>query len=194
MKRLLLGIVLLTTMGTYAQGIRYGVKMGLNFSTLQGDDFEDSSTRYGFAAGVSAEIPIGGSFFFQPEILYSGQGIKPNTGPSGNYGNGPDGLPVRPFSERAELDYIQLPLLIKKNFKKFNIHLGPQVGVGVWNSDNNAFYKNFDYSALAGIGYQIIEGVVLEARYSMGFRNVIEDQYNLEGKNQYFAIMATYKL
>ena len=194
MKRILLGILLLTTLNTFAQGVRYGAKMGVNISTLSGDDFEDSSSRLGFAAGVFAEIPMGNSLIFQPELLYSGQGIKPNTGPEGNYGFGTDGLPNRPFDERAELDYLQIPLLVKKNFGKFNFHIGPQVGVAIWNSDNNGIYKNFDYSGLAGIGVQVLDGVLLEARYSMGFRNIIEDQYNLEGKNQYFAIMAAYRL
>lgn len=195
MKRILLGILLLSTLHTFAQGVRYGAKMGVNISTLDGDAFDDSSSRLGFAAGIFAEIPMGNSFIFQPELLYSGQGIKPNTGPEGNFGFGPDGLAYRPFDERAELDYIQLPLLVKKNFGKFNIHLGPQVGVAVWNSDNNAVYKNFDYSGLAGIGVQILDGVLLEARYSMGFRNVIEDNtMGIEGKNQYFAVMAAYRL
>ena len=112
---------------------------------------------------------------FQPELLYSGQGIKPNTGPEGNFGFDVNGVPERPFDERAELDYIQLPLLIKKNFGKFNIHLGPQVGIAVWNSYNNGIYKNFDYSGIGGIGVQIFDFLALEARYSVGFRN---DRYN----------------
>ena len=81
-----LGIFLLASISTFAQGVRYGAKMGMNFSTLDGDAFENSSTRYGFAAGIFAEIPLGSAFQFQPELLYSGQGIKPNTGPEGNFG------------------------------------------------------------------------------------------------------------
>ena len=108
MKKFLLGIFLLASISTFAQGVRYGAKMGMNFSTLNGDAFENSSTRYGFAAGIFAEIPLGSAFQFQPELLYSGQGIKPNTGPEGNFGFDVNGVPERPFDERAELDYIQL--------------------------------------------------------------------------------------
>ncbi|EAQ49018.1 MULTISPECIES: porin family protein [Leeuwenhoekiella] len=195
MKKFLLGIFLLASISTFAQGVRYGAKMGMNFSTLDGDAFENSSTRYGFAAGIFAEIPLGSAFQFQPELLYSGQGIKPNTGPEGNFGFDVNGVPERPFDERAELDYIQLPLLIKKNFGKFNIHLGPQVGIAVWNSYNNGIYKNFDYSGIGGIGVQIFDFLALEARYSVGFRNVIEpNNQNIEGTNQYFALMASYRL
>ena len=195
MKKFLLGIFLLAAFNSFAQGVRYGAKIGMNVSTLSGDAFDDSSSRYGFAVGVFAEIPLGNAFQFQPEFLYSGQGIKPNTGPEYNFGNGEDGLPMRPFDERAELDYLQLPLLFKKNFGKFNIHLGPQVGVAVWNSDNHEVYKNFDYSGIGGIGVQVFDFLSIEARYSVGFRNVIEERYSgIEGKNQYFALMASYRL
>ena len=180
MKRLLLGILFLFALGTYAQNIRYGVKTGINFSTLQGDDFDNASGRYGFAAGFFAQIPLGETLKFQPEILYSGQGIKPNS------------LPGSVYAERAELDYLQLPLLLSFNVGKVYFQLGPQVGLGIWNSYNAYTYKNYDISGLAGIGYQILDGLSLEARYSMGFLDVVNGP--AEGKNSYFAVMAAYRL
>ncbi len=180
MKRLLLGIVLLFAASTYAQGVRYGVKAGLNFSTLQGDVFEEASGRYGFAAGFFAQIPLSGALKFQPEILYSGQGIKPNS------------LPGSVYAERAELDYLQMPLLLSLNAGKAYFQLGPQLGLGIWNSFNAETYKNYDISALGGIGYQILDGLSLEVRYSYGFLDVVNT--SAEGKNSYFAVMAAYRL
>ena len=180
MKRLLLGIALLFAVGSFAQSVRYGVKAGINFSTLQGDDFDNASGRYGFAAGFFAQIPLSESLKFQPELLYSGQGIKPNS------------LPGSVYAERAELDYLQLPLLLSFNAGKVYFQVGPQVGLGIWNSFNNETYKNYDISGLGGIGYQIMDGLSLEARYSMGFMDVVNGP--AEGKNSYFAIMAAYRL
>lgn len=180
MKRILLGIALLFAVSSYAQNVRYGVKAGLNFSTLQGDDFEDALGRYGFAAGLFAQIPLSGNLKFQPEILYSGQGIKPNS------------MPGSVYAERAELDYLQMPLLLNLNAGKVYFQLGPQVGLGIWNSFNNETYKNYDISGLGGIGYQIIDGLSLEARYSMGFLDVVNGSQ--EGKNSYFAVMVGYRL
>ncbi len=181
MKNLFFGILLLTAFIGNAQAVKYGVKAGINISTLEGDFFDDSDSRIGFAAGFFAIIPFDNTFSFQPEILYSAQGI--NTTVEGEF-----------TDQREELDYLQLPLLLRADFGSFNFHLGPQVGVGVWNSFNTEVYKNFDYSALAGIGLDVTKAFFIEARYSYGFRNIIEDAVGIEGKKRYFQFMVGYKL
>ncbi|MAZ29490.1 MAG: hypothetical protein CL868_20750 [Cytophagaceae bacterium] len=186
MKKFLLIAVLLSACSLSAQKTRYGVKAGINVSSLSGDVFDDASSRVGAAAGFFATIPVGGNFSFQPEFLYSGQGVKPDSGDN-------------PVNQREELDYLQVPLLLRADFGNFYANLGPQVGIGVWNSFNNEAYKNFDYSGLLGVGMNFTDALFGEVRYSMGFRDIFEEgfRYNgnqVEGKNSYFQLMVGYRL
>lgn len=180
MKRFLLVLLFTVSATGLAQNVRYGAKIGVNVSELSGDAFDNALSRYGFVAGVFADIPLGGSLEFQPELLYSGQGNKPNSVSGSQY------------AERAELDYLQLPLLLRINKQRFNFHVGPQFGLAIWNSFNRYIYKNYDIAAVGGIGYQIIDGLSLEARYNLGFMDVVNSAD--EGKNRYFTISASYRL
>lgn len=186
MKKFLLLAFLFSALSVSAQKTRYGVKAGVNLASLSGETFDDATNRLGFAGGFFATIPLAGKLSFQPEFIYSGQGVKPDSGDN-------------PVNQREELDYLQLPLLIRADFNKFYLNLGPQVGIGVWNSFNTDAYKNFDYTALAGIGVHFTDAVFAEARYSMGFRNIFEESFRYEGsqidaKNSYFQIMIGYRL
>ncbi|MFI8380333.1 porin family protein [Leeuwenhoekiella sp. NPDC079379] len=179
MKKLLLILLITASATTFGQNVRYGAKLGLNVSELSGD-YDDALSRYGFVAGVFADIPLSGSLDFQPELLYSAQGNKPNS------------VAGSANAERAELDYLQLPLLLRYNKQRFNVHVGPQVGLAIWNSFNRFEYKNYDVAAVGGIGYQIIDGLSLEARYNFGFVDVVNSAR--EGKNRYFTLSAAYRL
>lgn len=181
MKKTILVLALLVATVVSAQKVRYGAKAGINVSTLSGDFFDQYDSRIGFAAGFFATIPFDKTWSFQPEVIYSGQGI--NTTTSEDF-----------TDQREELDYIQVPLLVRADFGKLYVHLGPQVGVGIWNSFTNEVYKNFDYSALGGLGLNITPALFIEGRYGLGLRNIIEDGYQVEGKNRYFQFMVGYRL
>ena len=61
---------------TRRSDISFGLKGGLNFSMISGDDTDGLDGRIDFHIGVVNEIPISDKFSFQPEILYSSQGDK----------------------------------------------------------------------------------------------------------------------
>jgi len=95
--------VLSSTSG-YAQGAQsvahranYGVLAGINFATLGGSDIQDAKTRTGFTAGAYAALPIGTGVSVQPELLYSMEGAKTNTGSNG----------------ALKLDYLRVPVLLR---------------------------------------------------------------------------------
>lgn len=179
MKRLLLISFLLFAFTASAQTTRYGFKLGINVSDLSGDAFEDATNRLGFAGGFFVTIPLNTTLSFQPEFLYSGQGVKPGT--SSN------------IDQREEFDYLQLPLLLRGDFNRVHLLLGPQAGIGVWNSFTSNFRKTMDYSILGGVGIDVTSGVFVEARYSLGLRNVIDDGLPVEAKNRYFQMMVGYR-
>ncbi len=55
---------------------KFGVKTGLNFADVSGDQVDGFETVTVFHFGVMAEFIISDKFSFQPELLYSGQGYS----------------------------------------------------------------------------------------------------------------------
>lgn len=57
----------------YAQGV--GIEGGVNLANVSGDDFDNTSVRAGFLAGVYYQLLLSStSLYLQPEILYSQKG------------------------------------------------------------------------------------------------------------------------
>ena len=59
----------------------FGVRAGVNFQNLNGDDIngdklDDFKIKVGFHVGANAEIPIADEFYIQPGVLYSLKGTK----------------------------------------------------------------------------------------------------------------------
>lgn len=58
--------------------LKFGVKVGFNYSNVydrEGEDF-DTDAKTGLAAGVFVAIPLGMGIGIQPELLYSERGFK----------------------------------------------------------------------------------------------------------------------
>lgn len=154
-----------------AQDISFGVKGGLNFASITGDNTslkDDPVTA--FNLGVMAEIPVSEKFSFQPEILYSGQGYGTN---SGN-------------DDVVALNYLDLPLMAKYYIsKRFSVEAGPQIGflLSAKEDDNDYkdLFKTTNLAANMGIGYKLDSGLNFGARYSLGLSN-INDIGNLKNR------------
>lgn len=159
--------------------VQFGVRGGVNFSTITGDDFEDPKSRTSFYAGLVAEAFITEKFALQGEAFYSGQGfdIEETTFA---------GLTVTPAAE-FQIDYIQIPFLAKIYLiEGFNIHAGPQFGFKINEeidtdptSDGGDFdtdrVKDFDFQLAAGAEFKLTSGFFIQARYTYGFSEVVED-------------------
>jgi hypothetical protein len=77
---LVLAATLLTGV-LYAQSkTTFGVRAGVNFQNLTGQDDEgnklNNDLKMGFNAGVNAEIPVGIDFYLQPGLLFSTKGAQ----------------------------------------------------------------------------------------------------------------------
>jgi hypothetical protein len=106
MKKILFGLALVAGTFTFAQKtssktaasspVRFGLKAGLNISSLSDSD---SKSKAGFYGGVFANIPVAQDFSVQPEVLYSGMGAK--------YKGNTD--------LKANLDYIAVPVMFQYN-------------------------------------------------------------------------------
>src|SRR6185312_15520071 len=63
--------------GAKAQSAHFGIKAGLNASSLGYEGNSDMQNKIGFNAGLLAHIHTGSEFWaFQPEVYYSAEGAK----------------------------------------------------------------------------------------------------------------------
>ncbi len=145
------------------EGIKLGIKGGLNVSNLMGD-VEDVAIRTSIHAGLVAEIIVSDKFSIQPELLYSGQGASITSTGGG----------------RAKLDYITIPVLAKFPIAN-NLYLetGPQVGFLIsgkykTNESNDKIedLKTIDFGLNAGLNYELKNGVFFQARYNLGLTDI----------------------
>jgi hypothetical protein len=147
------------------EGIKLGIKGGLNVSNLMGD-VDDVAIRTSVHLGLLAEIIVNDKFSVQPELLYSGQGSTYNGDIPG-------------FS-RTKLDYVTLPVLAKfKLVNNLSLEAGPQLGFLVsakkkTNNSNDKIegVKTLDFSVGAGLEYELKSGVIFQGRYNLGLTNV----------------------
>ncbi|GAB3636700.1 porin family protein [Hymenobacter arcticus] len=148
--------------------VSLGIKAGASLTSFVGADTKIGSNsvydyRFGFNAGVFANIGFAKLFAFQPELLYSQKGAKLN--------NNSD-IGVR-------MHYVDVPLAFHVNTDGFFFEAGPQVGflvaakseIGSTSIDVKNSYKSVDFGYLAGLGYQLKHGLGVGLRYNGAFTN-----------------------
>lgn len=163
--------------------VQLGVKGGVNFATVTGDDYDSPDSRTTFNLGLLAEIPFSQRFSIQPEVYYSGQGFNIDSGNTAN-----------PFENDGKLeyklDYIQVPVLAKVYLiEGLSVQAGPQIGFKVNENvdfnpsdDNNNNdveidkAKDIDFSVAAGLEYKFNNGFFIQGRYNYGVTELIKDQ------------------
>jgi len=164
-KTILLFALILTGLYGFSQNSKYGVRAGVNFSSLNLDTAVPGNIegRIGFAVGFFGEYNLFDKFKFSPEIQFSAEGAKQQ--------------PLR-------INYVQAPLLFKYIIKeKFALALGPQVGFKGHSFEDQL--EDFAISAIGGIEYSISEELFVDARYSFGFTDVFDSVLTtFKGKNR----------
>ena len=188
--------VMLATVSMSAQerDIAIGVKGGVNFATVTGNDANSPDSRTSFHVGLLTEFPMNEMFSIQAEALYSGQGFK------GNF-SGTDGDKVE-----YQLDYISIPVLAKLYITRgLSVEVGPQFSFkindefdfnpnsdgGDINLDNTSYAaKDFEVAVGAGLTFQTEMGFFASGRYNYGLTEIIE---NTDLKNSVFQVGVGYK-
>jgi hypothetical protein len=155
---------------------RVGFKGGINFSSLNTEDSQDSKMLAGFNVGLFGKVPITQKVAFQPELYFTTKGAEVT------YNNTfVDGI------ARFKLNYIELPVLLAINVTdNFNIHTGLYasylVSGKVKNESNvNLFdfeenieaddYNRFDVGFAVGAGIDF-GSLGIGVRYNYGLTTV----------------------
>lgn len=205
MKHVFLAIALLLLASqAHAQ---FGVKGGVNQAVLSGRVGEDATYKTYFHAGIFYELKVLGPLSIQPEALYSMQGsqLKGNS-------------TIADY--KTQLNYIQVPVLLKATLGPVYVEAGPQFGylvsaneegtVQVRNTSGNvAFrdvnqsatdnYKRNDFALCAGVGLKLGSVVRVGGRFTAGLNDINDAQY-LQGvndpklKNRVFQFYAAFQL
>ena len=180
-KRLLVtAITILGFAHVNAQNVDFGIKGGLNFANITGDNTSKDNTVTAFNFGAMTEIKISEKFSLQPELLYSGQGYDSGIKSEGT----------------IALNYLNIPVIAKYYVtKKLSLEGGPQIGFLLSTKGGTQDYKNLfkttDFGVNMGIGYKLDSGLNFGARYVLGLSN-INDVGSATNKNGVFQLSVGY--
>ena len=203
MKKLFLGAAIAVSSLTFAQ--QFGIKGGLNVSSISDEGFEDANSKAGFYAGVFMNAPIAENFSIQPEVIYNNLGAK-NTYDAGSLGNA---------ETKLNLDYISVPVMFQYNATPaFYLEAGPEFGFLVNASSETTYdtpvgggsstteldtddFNGFNFGLGIGAGFNFTQNFGLNARYVAGFSDVTAEgsdpSTDANNKNNVFQVGLTYK-
>ena len=127
-------VLIFLTIASSAQSlipIKYGIKIGLNYSSLNISSIEgvkptDNSSQAGIAAGFIVHIPLSDKWFIKPEVLYSQKGASFNYAFTHDYElNQRDEYKT---TNQLTLSYVELnPTISYKATDKLALNFGPSV-------------------------------------------------------------------
>ncbi|MFV9550762.1 porin family protein [Algibacter sp. PT7-4] len=148
MKKLFLLAAIAVLGLTSVNAQNFGLKAGADFASMKfkADGENISTSETGFYIGAFADIDVSESFVFQPSVMYVSV---------------------------EELDQIAIPLMAKFPVsEEFSVLAGPSLGILLDTGDG---VKSFNFGIEAGAAYDVSEDFFVEARYSLGLANLIED-------------------
>jgi len=180
-----------------------GVRAGVDFMTLEGDDVDGDNfdRRTGFMVGGFALIDFEGPFALQPELAYVQKGSTSEITTGGTT-----------FNAINKLDYIEIPVLAKFQIPvegsfSPNIFAGPALGFNVnaerevegggqsSGQDVSDEISGTEFSLAFGAGADIGLGagtLSFDFRYGLGLTSIADTDADQFVRNQGFMITAGY--
>lgn len=160
---------------TFAQQspVQFGLKGGVNFSTLNSDGNNNADHRTAFHAGALAHIHLSPNWALQPEVMYSAQGAE--------YSN----------NRRDQINYINVPVLGQYMFANgLRLQTGPQISFlmdadsknGNHESDFKSSLKKTDLAWTFGTSYLTRSGLGIDARYNLGLSDISKANTDLKNR------------
>lgn len=200
-KTLLLTFLLFAAAISYSQGLKIGLKGGLNFPTVDavgvgdGVDVSDRENASGYHVGAFARFKLS-KIAIQPEVLYSFQSVDFTQSALG-----------QDFDVTQKLSYLTVPVMVRLYLVAgLNLQAGPQFGFlingeqedniqgSVTSSSIEDQLKNSDIGLNLGAGWDLPFGLDIHARYTIGLQDVNDVQGAGEAKNSQVQISIGYAL
>jgi hypothetical protein len=194
-----------------------GVKAGFSSSSIKGEsatslnnllEFTDgritTKSHSGFFGGVNVNVPLSEQLSFEPGLYYTQKGYEVR----GSLGI--KGIEFLGAGAKAQLNlqYVDLPVLLKGNFNGFQVFAGPQIsyltsgdlkttagvlGINLFNNkmDVTDNFNRWDMGLTGGVGYQF-GNVNLSASYDHGLSKIDANQ-SFNAYNRGFKVGIGYK-
>jgi len=177
---LALAALALTAAPAAAQSVTYGILAGASLSDFSNADVP-TSTSAGFAGGFYAGVPLKTSLVLEPELLYTNKGAN-----------------ITGTSTTANLNYIEIPVLVRYNFNPdggpfayagpyvgFNIDCNTTTPIATINCSDASVNANTVFGGAVGIGFQKWAWG-FDLRYEYDFSDAVDAG---PGKNSAFMVL-----
>ena len=166
-------VLIFLTIASSAQSlipIKYGIKTGLNYSSLNISSIEgvkptDNSSQAGIAAGFIVHIPLSDKWFIKPEVLYSQKGASFNYAFTHDYElNQRDEYKT---TNQLTLSYVELnPTISYKATDKLALNFGPSVSFLI---GEKYVYTQDPVRDITNITHILTDGLVETTSLDVGF-------------------------
>jgi len=181
------------------QGMQLGLKAGVNFANVVGDDVDGVDSKTGFAGGLFFMYQFNKLFAIQPEAYYTMKGATDEE----SFGGETIELTI-------SLDYIEIPILFKVIIPIENSPIHPSVFAGPYVAFNTTAKQKLEYMGDseeediedvnptdfglvfgAGLGFPVGQNEAgVDFRYGLGLTSLDDSGENLDIKNSVFNINA----
>lgn len=148
---------------------RFGVRGGLNVSNISFDNLPDRGERFGFHAGVFADVPLIPDFIqLQPEVSYSGKGAA---------------FKFLGDDKTLNMEYVDLLLPVAFRLGSLDLQVGPFASYLISTPDYEVFdntdvvvdaFKKTDVGLTAGLSYNF-DRLMVGIRYNQGLVDITND-------------------
>ncbi|WP_265130737.1 porin family protein [Chryseobacterium oranimense] len=225
MKKLILGVAFAGSLLVNAQEkaknsspVTFGVKAGLNASTLsKADQYDnDQKIKPGFNAGVFANIPVAEKFSVQPEVLFNQVGSK--TEERDEFYINSDRY-RREVNYKKTLSYLTIPVMVQYNIlPQLYVEAGPEFGFLLGGKDKGDItmtrnsgnttvtetsnfsekivkdlYNTFNFGIGIGAGYYFTQNFGVTARFTAGVTDIYKHNGGDAIRNNVFQVGLAYK-
>jgi len=155
-----------------AQELKFGPKVGANFSSFSG--IKDSKSKTGVYFGAVAEVKFLGKFSIQPEVLYTVQGAKYSA----------ISIPTGSVDGEINNHYVSVPIIFKyKIIGGLGLEVGPKFDflaksenkLGSFTKDTKDAFESFNLGLALGLGCDLPLGFFIDARYNIGLSKIDKD-------------------
>ena len=183
-----LGLLIGIASAANAQEARFGIKAGVSLASVSGKNTEEAKNLLGATAGIMGDISFSDLISFHPEALFSQKGVK------FEYTRG---------SGQIRTTYIDVPLLLRVKADGLFFEAGPQVGFlvglksesniqGLGTSTSTDGTRKVDVGYIAGVGYQLPQGLELGVRYNGGISDRRDPSLGTKTRNSVFQFQLGY--
>ena len=185
-----LGLLMGVACAANAQETRFGIKAGVSLASVSGKNTEEAKNLVGATAGVMGDISFSDLISFHPELLFSQKGVKFEDNRS---------------TGQTRTSYLDVPLLLRVKADGLFFEAGPQagfllglksesdiLGLGTLTSTSTQGTRKIDLGYIAGVGYQLPQGLEIGLRYNGGISDLSDPSGGSAVRNSVFQLQVGY--